>query len=330
MRTLVKIKHGSHLYGTDTPESDLDYKAVHLPSAAKILLQTAGKTVDKGVKVSDSLKNTKEDVDDQSYPLHKFLDMLIAGDTVATEILFAPKSAIVEQSEEWPIVKKLGISLLNRECKGFVGYCRRQAAKYGIKGSRMAAVRDLLALLEPFSMGNPQDKLGTLEEPLKAFAERHEFSSVEPIVGGNGQSITHFECVDRKVPFTASIKTAYDIYKKVFDNYGDRATKAMVNEGIDWKAVSHAVRVANQAIELLNTGKVTFPRPERKHLLKIKQGKLDYSNVSKELESLVATVEGVSLTSKLPEESNMDARDGCIMYYYALEITKIYAIPAKS
>lgn len=37
MITIVKMVFGSFLYGTDTPESDKDYKGVFLPSWEEIL-----------------------------------------------------------------------------------------------------------------------------------------------------------------------------------------------------------------------------------------------------------------------------------------------------
>ena len=39
MDMVVKIKFGSHLYGTNMPTSDLDYKSVYVPEGDDILLQ---------------------------------------------------------------------------------------------------------------------------------------------------------------------------------------------------------------------------------------------------------------------------------------------------
>jgi predicted nucleotidyltransferase len=39
MRLIVEMRFGSHLYGTATPLSDLDYKGVYLPDGRDILLQ---------------------------------------------------------------------------------------------------------------------------------------------------------------------------------------------------------------------------------------------------------------------------------------------------
>ncbi len=45
MDLIVEMRFGSHLYGTATPQSDLDFKAVYLPAARDILLQRVHDTV---------------------------------------------------------------------------------------------------------------------------------------------------------------------------------------------------------------------------------------------------------------------------------------------
>jgi hypothetical protein len=320
-RSIVRVRHGSHLYGTSTPTSDLDFKGVHIPSGQAIILQRAENVLDRRIKVSDSIKNAAEDVDDQSYSLQKFFGMLAVGDTVSTEILFAPEPVFADP--DWGEIQQIGKSLLNRQCKGFVGYCRRQAAKYGIKGSRMAACEDIVALLSAAI-----DKHGTIAsvqvvaEQLDEFCATHEFSGTEIITSQAGTDVPHLEVVDRKVPYTASLKTALDIYAKVYENYGARARAAKLNEGIDWKAVSHAVRVARQAIELLTTGSITFPRPDAVELLAIKQGVIPYSIVSEQLEALVEQVEIVAQTSALPEKSDHRLIDHTVLRYYAASVDK--------
>jgi predicted nucleotidyltransferase len=48
MELIVEMRFGSHLYGTATPESDLDFKGVYLPEARDILLQRVKPTVTAG------------------------------------------------------------------------------------------------------------------------------------------------------------------------------------------------------------------------------------------------------------------------------------------
>lgn len=319
-KTLLRIQHGSHLYGTDTPTSDLDYKGVFLPAGRDILLQRVPKVIDKGTG-DQHQKNTQDDVDDQSFPLQKFLGMVTSGDTVGTELLFAPDSAIVEMDADWEMIREATPLLLNKQCKGFVGYCQRQAAKYGIKGSRMAACRDIVVLLDHAlrERGNTA-KMVEIADQLEAFCATHEFSEIVPIAGQSGVPILHLDVVDRKIGYTTTIKQAFDVFSKVYENYGHRTRAAMDNAGIDWKAVSHAVRVAGQAIELLSTGRITFPRPDAAYLLQIKRGELDYNDVAPVLERLVEEVDEASRNSTLPGKSDQGAIDEIVLHLHRSQL----------
>ncbi len=129
-----------------------------------------------------------------------------------------------------------------------------------------------------------------------------------------------WEVCDRKMPYTASIKNAYDIMQRVVDEYGKRALMAETQQGVDWKALSHAVRVGHQAIELLSTGLVTFPLPNAAHVLAIKQGKLLYQEVAAEIEDLLVKVEEAAAISVLPEEPDMGWIDDFVADAYREEV----------
>lgn len=323
VRQLIRIRHGSHLYGTNTPASDLDYKGVHLPSGRAILQGKPENVIDRRVKLSDTVKNQAGDVDDQSYSLAKWLGMVACGDTVGTEILFAPQSAIVEMDPLWPQLQIQARALLNKKVNGFVSYYQRQAAKYGVKGSRMAACKDIIDLLAVLSAGDRGStaKLEEFSDVLFAFCEEHEFSSIVPIQAqANGPVINHLEVVDRKVPFTNTLATARSIYQKVYDNYGHRARAAMSNEGIDWKAMSHAVRVAGQALEFLRNGEISFPRVEAPLLLQIKLGEIPFDDVSKLLERLVDELAIASQESSLPDSTNTEEMMQMVEEYHYMQV----------
>lgn len=320
-KTLVRIQHGSHLYGTNTETSDLDYKGVFLPDGRDIILQRIPHVIDLGTG-DHSTKNTKDDVDDQSYPLQKFLQMVAKGDTVGTEILFAPDWAIVEMDPVWEMIRHNRHVLLNKQCRGFVSYCQRQAAKYGIKGSRMAACKDIVDLLDAAaSARGTSAKLELIADQLSEFCNTHEFSEIVDIPSQAGKELLHLDVVDRKIPFTNTIQHALSIYSKVYDNYGHRTRAAMNNEGVDWKAISHAIRVAGQAKELLTTGQITFPRPNCDLLLAVKRGAYQYHEVAPILEQLVEEVEEAALTSKLPNKAAQDGIDLLVLSLYSQQVT---------
>jgi hypothetical protein len=319
-KPILRIQHGSHLYGTNTPTSDLDYKGVFLPAGRDILLQRVPGVIDKGTGDQHS-KNTKDDVDDQSYPVQKFIKLVTSGDTVGTELLFAPPPAIVLIEPEFELIRENKHLLLNKQCKGFVGYCQRQAAKYGIKGSRMAACRDLVVLLDhTVRERGTTAKLVEIEDQLIQFCGTHEFSEIVNIPSQAGKDIFHLDVVDRKVPYTNSIKNALDIFSKVYENYGERARAAMDNSGIDWKAISHALRVAGQAKELLLTGHITFPRPDAPFLLAVKRGEFHYNDVAPILEQMVDEVDEASRMSPLPGKSDQAAIDDLVLELHHLQL----------
>lgn len=322
VRTLVRIRHGSHLYGTNTPLSDQDFKSVHLPSGQGIILQRPEDHIDRKIKVSSTVKNTHEDTDDQSYSLQKWLGMLAKGDTVAMEILFCNDENIVEEAAEWPYIREIAKDLVNRECKGFVGYCKQQAAKYGIKGTRIATVRDLVTLLAgAVEQYGTAAKLATLDAELYIFCKtRAEHAAIVNIPSQAGTDVWHLAVLEKKMPYTGTIKAALDVFSRIYENYGDRARLAEKNEGVDWKAMSHAVRVARQAIELLTTGHITFPRPDAPELLAIKKGELPFSEVGPLLETLVGQVDLAANVSTLPEVTDADRLDKLVERFYVAQV----------
>jgi len=72
---------------------------------------------------------------------------------------------------------------------------------------------------------------------------------------------------------------------------------------VDWKSLSHAVRVYQQVIELLETGFITFPRKNAKFLLDVKKGHHDIEDIKKLLASLDDKVNALLEVSTLPEVS---------------------------
>ncbi|MFP4098370.1 MAG: DNA polymerase beta superfamily protein [Alphaproteobacteria bacterium] len=76
---IVQIKFGSHLYGTSTPQSDLDVKGVYLPSAWDILLQQVKPMISESRLKQHGEKNTADDIDHEAYSLQRYLEFLAQG-----------------------------------------------------------------------------------------------------------------------------------------------------------------------------------------------------------------------------------------------------------
>ena len=324
MKTIVKIKFGSHLYGTNTPDSDLDYKCVHIPDAEDILLQKAKGSVSNRRPKSEGEKNNPWDVDEESYSLQEFLNLLAQGQTVAIDMLFAPQDNIILKTPLWDYTVENKEKLLTNKSASFVGYCKTQANKYGIKGSRVAAARDAAAVFtEAYQNLGATGKVYEYIQSMNDLVARNpEHCAIQEYINysDSRRNEKYFQCCNKMVPFTASVKLAAEIFTKIHENYGSRARQAELNEGIDWKALSHAVRVGHEALELMTTGKITFPLANSDTIKAIKLGQIPYGLVAKEIEILLERVEIASKVSVLRDKPDYDWIDNLVKEEYQAEI----------
>ena len=307
--TVVRIEFGSHLYGTNTPLSDHDFKSVYIPCASDILLQRVKGSVGHQAKQHEGVKNSSSDVDDEAYSLQRFLGLLAEGQTVTIDMLFAPKPLV--STPLWNEIRANKDRLLTKRSAAFVGYCRTQANKYGIKGSRVAAVKTAAeGFARDLAIHGSTAKVGDImgDRP----REINEHTRVICKETTPGRFETYFECCNRMVGFKNTLKEAAAIYSRIYEEYGKRARLAQANEGIDWKALSHAVRVANEALELLNTANVTFPLPNAAHILEIKKGLLSYDQVAEEIEGLLLDVDKASKVSTLRDDADKEFIDDLV------------------
>lgn len=319
MKTIVSMKFGSHLYGTNTLESDIDYKAVHIPDARDILLQRVQNSISNKRPKAEGEKNAPGDIDQESYSLQRYLQLLAEGQTVSLDMLFAPNSMLSNRTRLWDHIVNNRHRLLTKKSAAFIGYCRQQANKYGIKGSRVAAAR---AASEFFDKEYRDFTVAQVSARLCNVVNEHpqHCQFVTQVVNKAGDVGTFFECCGRKVDFKATIKQAREVFSRLYENYGARAHQAEQNEGVDWKALSHAVRVGREALELLAHGHITFPLENANHILDIKKGQLPYEAVAAEIEHLLDEVEKASLKSPLRDHADQEWIDNFVAEVYADQI----------
>lgn len=305
MKVIVKCVAGSHLFGTNTEKSDKDFKGVFIPSAHDILIGNYDDT--KVIKTNlTNTRNTAEDTDIELYSLRKFLKMCENGDTAALELLFTPPSCIIQQSEEWGEILEMRDKLLCKSVKAIIGYSRQQAAKYGAKGSRLGELSQLNDMLKELSKTQGADKIKNVFEDLKEFCKTKNHIVVikmqNPAKGVD--EIDGISILGSKFDHHTTVADLSKWTSNKFKEYGQRAREAKNNNGIDWKALSHGLRVCIQAEELLTTGKITLPHTgdNLKLLMDVKLGKYDFSKIDELLDSKLARVEELSKSSHLPEK----------------------------
>jgi hypothetical protein len=322
MDIIVELRFGSHLYGTATPQSDIDYKAVYIPAARDILLQRVRGAISRPTEKAPGEKNAPGAVDHDMYSLQRYLELLAEGQTMALDMLFAPDSAMTRPPAPlWREIQANAPRLVTRRASAFVRYCRQQANKYGIKGSRVAVAREALALLAGAeAIHGATAKLSAAETEVTQFADGSEHVALVDLPMPSGQMVRHLEVCGKKMPFTSSIKAARDIAQRMVEEYGQRALQAERHEGIDWKALSHAVRVGREALELFATGRITFPLPDAAEILAIKRGEVSYQQVAETIDQLLVDVEAAALSSSLREEPDQDFIDDLIAQAYRRKV----------
>jgi predicted nucleotidyltransferase len=314
MKILCKIKHGSHLYGTNTPASDLDYKGVYLPTFDQVIRGDFKDEIDLSTNKS-STKNTKDDVDEQYISLQKFLKMAYSGETIALDMLHANGECTLVTSPEWEFIQANRSKFYTQSMKSFLGYCKRQAAKYGIKGSRIDVIEQVKNYLLTVQKRHGESvKLN--QDPLTMMGL--EGIALANTKTGHVQVVDHFYKNDKRVDKVMLVvcESKYEFTMKVSDviisldkklkGYGNRAQLARENNGVDWKAISHAFRAGYQLQEIYTTGDLVFPLAEREFVLAIKQGKLPFNDVQVQLEELIESVEKLAFASTFPEQADRE------------------------
>lgn len=294
MKTIMKGYFGSHLYGTSTPESDVDFKEIYVPHARDILTGNVKEHMSKNTNNTSS-KNTKDDVDHELYSLKYFFKLAADGETVALDMLHTPPSLVVKSDlpDVWKYIQDNRSRFYTTNMKSYLGYVRKQASKYGVKGSRLAVLRQ--ALKRSNEWGQYFDNGAVIRlSHMKNVLPVGEFASWVETENEKTGKQTFYNLLDRKFQDTLTNKEFNAILVKLEENYGERARKAEANEGIDWKALSHACRGGLQLLEIYKTGDLVYPLQDAPFILDVKLGKHTFKTVQEFLEDIVDQVEYAS------------------------------------
>jgi hypothetical protein len=183
--------------------------------------------------------------------------------------------------------------------KAYIGYVRKQAAKYGAKGSRLAEIERVLDIANAANDNQTVGELTVTESDVVKWVLYKDNYYLE-VCGSKYQD-------NLKIPFLKR-----DLQKH-FDKYGERTKLAKLNEGIDWKALSHALRAGYQARDIFTKGYFEYPLAESAILMDVKQGKLDFNVVEPLLSDLVDEVTILANQSNFPDKVDREFWDDFII-----------------
>ena len=312
----MKCLFGSHLYQLQTPNSDKDYKGIYLPEKGNLLLGNYAKHYSQSTG-DDKSKNTADDIDVEIFSLPYFIELACKGETVAIDILHAENNLISTCNKEWVIWDELQSNrtkFYTKDMKSYIGYARKQANKYGVKGSRMGEVEKVINWLM-FSK-NPEQRFTTTIRQVYSQLPTGEYLKLVSQDTKQGE-LKFYEICGRKYQDTLSLEQLLVHAQGIYDEYGDRAKMAKLDLGVDWKAVSHALRASYQMLGILKDGDFEYPLPQTEFLLAVKTGQLNFVNeVQPELENIIQTIEKMAESSKLPQKVDRAYWDKWLLKVY--------------
>ena len=293
MRQIFRTLYGSHLFGCAVATSDEDYKSIHLEDLEDLLFKDT-----HAVNSKDETGPTK--IEYESYSLRTYLNMLAAGQVIATDMFFAPKEFHRWRTGPlWDELLTLKPYVITRNITPFAGYARGQSYKYGSKGTKLKTVQKAIELLEKGV------DFSELANTLKGM-EGIDYST-EHAAGGD---IQHIKICGKDFGETTDYKLWLDPLRRIEKQYGERAR--LSTNGIDLKAQYHAVRICSEAIELLSTGNLTFPRPEAPILRKIRAGKMQEEALRDLVDTKLIELTQVKILDSLPAKPDHEKIDDFI------------------
>lgn len=303
---------GSHLYGTNHENSDLDLEGVFMETPEYVLGQKNCNEVSFDTGALNT-RRTNEDVDCKLYSIRKYLSLLAQNNPNKIETLFIPENMFILQSNYFKdIMDNKHIFLSKRIEHSFAGYANDQKHKMLGKKKRLLELEEFqkilqegmtlgltkigqLDLLEEFTVKKYDYELDKLiVHKLKRLKKKYQYITyIKTREGTDGVSVDN-----RQYNFGMSIESILNDVTKELNIYGNR-TKYLKEFGFDIKFCSHIFRLYQEGIDLLNTGNLELPCNNREFLLEIKQGKYSLDELLEKIEKYDPLLKEASTVSKL-------------------------------
>lgn len=294
---IVHMEYGSRLYGTSTPASDTDYAKVFMPTMEELLLQRGLQSKDKSTG-KDHEKNGSEDVDDKVFSLHAFLRLCLSGDTTALDMLHCDQP--LSSSSIFDELRANRTKFYTKKMKAYVGYVKDQALKYGVKGDKVNELKVSIEYLLDLDHINPKMTLADCWEGLP------EGEYITKGLAKDEKTRVYF-VLGKQYEESVTVDYAFSRLQKKLDSYGKRAKIAAENNGMDWKAIHHSLRVMYQCREILERGDFHYPLAETKFLMRVKRGDVNYlKEVAPEFDKFLDGYDELAEKSGFPDEPDVE------------------------
>jgi predicted nucleotidyltransferase len=294
---ILLIRAGSHLYGTNTPESDEDFVGVFMPDKKHVFGFNHVEEVDLSVKnKNEDGKNTKDAIDKKLYEYRKFIKLAIEVNPNIIELLFVnPENVLFINDYGKRLLEKRHLFPWIQTRKKILAYAFNQKHKIFIKRDNYLDIISGIDYLE--SLNNDTMYLA------EAVQKTTFGQSIFKIRYDKDQNTKFVQIGDLNLQPYYHAKRAKEILQARADRFGHRLE--LVNKySYDTKFAGNVIRLLFNGRRILKTCELVmpFPEDERKILLEIKTGKWSLSQILDYSNELEREINALEKDTKLPKE----------------------------
>lgn len=274
---LFVVVTGSHAYGLNTELSDIDMKFVYAEDVEFYLGL---------IKSQDSMPIDGNDV--FGYELKKFLNLCVAENPTALEVLFSEERSILYCHDLFkPVIEYRHNFLSKNSYNTFINYAQTQIDK----AKRLT--KDVVLALEAYEEAVVKCGLSLNGESVKQVIRDEPVTYYDPEFGF---------CVDSTVGSLLDRYLKFKQDKFPYSNLGAKRRHHVKSYGYDTKNLAHAIRLGRTCVDILRTGDFRITRPDRDELLAIKNGRYSLDEVEEVFAAVKAGATKAHSVSVLPDK----------------------------
>lgn len=285
---ILKVRVGSHLFGTNTPDSDLDYEGIFMPNEDLVFGFGRCREVDLGVKAKDETgRNTSDAVDYKVREYRDFCLLALENNPNILNALFANDKNVVFQNEYGARLRGKADLFPHIACvRRFKGYAMSQLKKMDVKPGNY---QSLMFAEEVLSEKDPKDILvNAIASTGLPFEDQ-----------GPGR---HIKVGDIFLERSIQVKKAIRSIRERLDRVSSRV-KMWEEFGFDTKFGSNLIQMLLEGVEIVTTGGLVFPMAQAELILSVKRGEYTRGEIIEMAEGLKADIERATERTPLPSKA---------------------------
>lgn len=325
---LFEVISGSKSFGLNTPTSDTDIKGVYYLPKEQFY----------GLHYIPQVSN--ETNDEVYYEIGRFVELLLKNNPNILEILATPEDCILYKH---PLMEQLKLEdFLSKLCKdSFAGYAITQIKK--ARGLNKKIVNPIakerksllhfcsilhgynsVAVLDWLIQNNlHQENCGLINIPnakgiYALFYDESKSLGYKGLIKNelsNEVSLSSILKGEKEIAYLSCNLEGYSKYCKDYAEYWEWIEKRNderynINQqhgkNYDSKNMMHTIRLLQTAEQILASGNLNIRVNNREELLSIKAGEMEYDLLLQKADNLIASIEQLNKTTKLPEFPNSE------------------------